>query len=71
MNYQNNKKLYYEMLRIRMVEEYIAQTYSEKNMRCPIHLSIGQEEQHLIVLRHILDFKFQHVEIINRPWNLR
>ena len=43
MNYSNNKKLYYEMLRIRMVEEYIAHSYSEKKMRCPIHLSVGQE----------------------------
>src|SRR5262245_15313322 len=31
------------MLRIRMVEETIAQRYSEQEMRCPVHLSIGQE----------------------------
>lgn len=31
------------MLRIRMVEEQIAARYSEQEMRCPVHLSIGQE----------------------------
>lgn len=37
------KKLYYEMLRIRMIEEKIAELYPEQQMRCPVHLSIGQE----------------------------
>jgi TPP-dependent pyruvate/acetoin dehydrogenase alpha subunit len=36
-------KLYREMLRIRMVEETIATRYAEQQMRCPVHLSIGQE----------------------------
>jgi pyruvate dehydrogenase E1 component alpha subunit len=31
------------MVRIRMVEEEIARRYSEQEMRCPTHLSIGQE----------------------------
>ena len=31
------------MLRIRMTEEAIADRYSENKMRCPTHLSIGQE----------------------------
>ena len=31
------------LLRIRRVEEEIARRYSEKKMRCPTHLSIGQE----------------------------
>jgi TPP-dependent pyruvate/acetoin dehydrogenase alpha subunit len=31
------------MLRIRMVEEEIARRYPEQQMRCPVHLSIGQE----------------------------
>jgi TPP-dependent pyruvate/acetoin dehydrogenase alpha subunit len=39
----NLKKLYYEMLRIRMIEEGIADHYPEQEMRCPVHLSIGQE----------------------------
>ena len=39
----NKLKLYYEMLRIRYVEKTIAKKYSEQEMRCPVHLSIGQE----------------------------
>ncbi len=35
--------LYRQMLRIRMVEEAIADRYSDQLMRCPVHLSIGQE----------------------------
>lgn len=35
--------LFREMLRIRMVEEEIAKRYREEKMRCPVHLSIGQE----------------------------
>lgn len=38
---ENN--LYFEMLRIRMIEEQIAKRYPEAKMRCPVHLSIGQE----------------------------
>ncbi|UUX48413.1 thiamine pyrophosphate-dependent dehydrogenase E1 component subunit alpha [Nisaea acidiphila] len=32
-----------QILRIRLVEETIAERYSEQEMRCPVHLSIGQE----------------------------
>jgi pyruvate dehydrogenase E1 component alpha subunit len=32
-----------QMLRIRMVEEAIAKRYPEQEMRCAIHLSVGQE----------------------------
>jgi len=35
--------LFYELLRIRRIEEAIADRYSEEKMRCPMHLSIGQE----------------------------
>lgn len=35
--------LYRQTLRIRLVEEEIAKRYSEQEMRCPVHLSIGQE----------------------------
>jgi len=35
--------LYRDMLRIRSVEEKIAEEYSNQEMRCPVHLSIGQE----------------------------
>ena len=39
----NSSRLYESMLRIRLVEESIAERYSEEKMRCPTHLSIGQE----------------------------
>jgi pyruvate/2-oxoglutarate/acetoin dehydrogenase E1 component/TPP-dependent pyruvate/acetoin dehydrogenase alpha subunit len=31
------------MLRIRLIEERIAERYAEQKMRCPVHLSVGQE----------------------------
>lgn len=37
------KDLYVQMLRIRTVEEKIAELYPEQQMRCPVHLSVGQE----------------------------
>jgi TPP-dependent pyruvate/acetoin dehydrogenase alpha subunit len=39
----NKKELLLRMERIRKVEETIAEKYSEQEMRCPTHLSIGQE----------------------------
>jgi pyruvate dehydrogenase E1 component alpha subunit len=36
-------RLLYDMLRIRMVEEAIAREYPKGEMRCPVHLSVGQE----------------------------
>lgn len=41
------------MLRIRRVEEAIAQAYPAKEMRCPIHLSIGQEATAVGVCSHL------------------
>ncbi|MFT4579193.1 MAG: TPP-dependent pyruvate/acetoin dehydrogenase alpha subunit [Nitrospinales bacterium] len=35
--------LLYDMLRIRLVEEGIAALYPEQEIRCPVHLCIGQE----------------------------
>ena len=35
--------LYQRMLKIRLTEETIAKRYSEWKMRCPTHLSVGQE----------------------------
>ena len=35
--------LFRAMLRIRLVEEAVARHYSELEMRCPVHLSVGQE----------------------------
>lgn len=37
------RSLHRAMLRIRLIEEEIAARYSEQEMRCPVHLSIGQE----------------------------
>jgi pyruvate dehydrogenase E1 component alpha subunit len=39
----NKKELLLQMERIRKVEETIADRYAEQEMRCPTHLSIGQE----------------------------
>jgi pyruvate dehydrogenase E1 component alpha subunit len=36
-------RLYHGMLRIRRVEEALARRYAEQEMRCPMHLCIGQE----------------------------
>ena len=40
---KTQKKLFYSLLRIRIIEETISKKYSEWKMRCPVHLSIGQE----------------------------
>ncbi len=37
------RAMYRDMLRVRMAEEEIARRYPEQKMRCPVHLSIGQE----------------------------
>lgn len=47
-------ELYYKLLRIRMIEEEIANRYSEQKMRCPVHLSIGQEAIAVGVCHHLL-----------------
>lgn len=36
-------KLFYQMKRIRAIEETISARYTEWKMRCPVHLSTGQE----------------------------
>ena len=38
-----SRRLLFSMQRIRCVEEAIAERYAEQKMRCPVHLSIGQE----------------------------
>ena len=43
VNISKKKTLLTSMLRIRAIEETIAKKYSEEKMRCPIHLSAGQE----------------------------
>jgi TPP-dependent pyruvate/acetoin dehydrogenase alpha subunit len=44
-----------QILRIRLVEEAIAVRYHEQKMRCPIHLSIGQEAIAVGVCAHLSD----------------
>ena len=48
-----SQELFFSMLRIRMVEEKIAELYSEQEMRCPVHLSIGQEAVAVGVCEHL------------------
>jgi len=43
MDVSQSLSLYKSMLRIRRVEEALADRYSEQEMRCPMHLCIGQE----------------------------
>ncbi len=43
MEAQALQQLYYQMLRIRMVEEKIAELYPGQEIRCPVHLSTGEE----------------------------
>ena len=43
INTKKKIKLYKNMLRIRKIEEKISSKYKEQEMRCPVHLSIGQE----------------------------
>jgi len=43
MKNEKLKKFYFDMLRIRLIEQKIAEIYHEQEMRCPVHLSVGQE----------------------------
>ncbi len=47
------KKLYWEMVRIRAIEEKIAEKYPQGQMRCPVHLSVGQEAIAVGVCAHL------------------
>ncbi len=69
--------LYYEMLRIRRVEEAIASRYHEQQMRCPVHLSIGQEAvavgvcQALLHSDQIVSGHRAHAHYLAKGGNLR
>ena len=43
MNPNLKKKLFFDMLRIRLIEEAIAERYHEQEMRCSVHLCTSQE----------------------------
>lgn len=70
-------KLYFSMLRIRMIEEYISLKYSEQQMRCPVHLSIGQEAVAVGVINNlknsdkILSAHRAHAHYIAKNGNLK
>lgn len=46
-------KLLRDMMHIRLVEEEIARLYPDQEMRCPVHLSIGQEAVAAGVCAHL------------------
>ena len=46
-------KLLSEMIRIRIIEEKIAEEYTKQEMRCPMHLSIGQESVAVAVSQNL------------------
>jgi len=47
------RRLFLEMLRIRVIERRISERYKEQEMRCPVHLSIGQEAVAVGVCAHL------------------
>lgn len=49
----DKQSLDYQLLRIRLIEEAIAERYEEQKMRCPVHLSIGQEAIAVGVCSHL------------------
>ena len=49
------KSLFRMMLRIRIVEEKIAQVYPEHEIRCPTHLCIGQKAVPAGISAHLAD----------------
>lgn len=70
-------KLYYGMLRIRLVEEKIAELYPAQEMRCPVHLSIGQEATAVGVCSalknedYVLSTHRSHAHYLAKGGNLR
>jgi TPP-dependent pyruvate/acetoin dehydrogenase alpha subunit len=38
-----HEDIFYQLLRIRLFEEAVSARYGEEEMRCPVHLSLGQE----------------------------
>ena len=52
-SYMNDISLYRKILRIRRIEEAFSVRYKQWNMRCPMHLSIGQEAVAIGVSEHL------------------
>ena len=55
-------KIYYQILRTRKIELKISEEYTEWKMRCPVHLSIGQES---IAAPLSLLFKNKRYEVLS------
>jgi TPP-dependent pyruvate/acetoin dehydrogenase alpha subunit len=53
MTQEDKLGLFRTMYRIRSVEEEIARRYPEGKMRCPVHLSIGQESVPALFAEHV------------------
>lgn len=46
---------FYNLLRIRRIEEAVAKNYSAQEMRCPVHFSIGQEAVAVAACHYLTD----------------
>lgn len=70
------KKLFFQMLRIRLVEEKIAELYPEQEMRCPVHLCEGQEAigvgicANLLLKDYVLSNHRSHAHYLAKGGNL-
>ncbi|MDC0498842.1 thiamine pyrophosphate-dependent dehydrogenase E1 component subunit alpha [Alphaproteobacteria bacterium] len=70
------KQLLYQMMRIRKVEQEIANKYIDQNMRCPVHLSVGQEAvavgicSNLNTSDHLLSAHRSHYHYLAKGGNL-
>lgn len=53
MNREIELQVFYEMFRIRRIAEAIRFRYKQQKMRCPVHLSIGQEAVAVGVCSHL------------------
>ncbi|MDA2925940.1 thiamine pyrophosphate-dependent dehydrogenase E1 component subunit alpha [Acidobacteria bacterium AH-259-G07] len=53
MDRKTYEKLFYDALRIRMVEEKIIQLYPSDKIQSPVHLSIGQEHHVVALIYHL------------------
>ncbi len=66
-----------KLLRIRRIEEAIADRYSDQQMRCPVHLSIGQEaipvgvSMHLTTKDHVFSNHRSHGHYLAKGGSLK
>ena len=77
MNVSSKIKLYKDIYRIREVENKISSIYHEQEMRCPVHLSIGQEAipvgicSNLMKSDQILSAHRSHAHYLAKGGNLK